>query len=346
MRLITTLTGVSALLIAGCAAFFSVTGLGLLFSGATTQVVIMATALEIGKLVAASYLHNYWKSTNQIMKVYLIIGIITLITITSAGIFGFLSNAYTQTQINVNQVESKITLFETKKERSMVDIPRWESRIQTLSENRTRQEIRYDSLVARNNWTNAKKTTDIIQESNAEIAVLNSRIDGARVLSDSLDQLIFNTQQENVDVTREIGGFRFVAQAFGSDTDTVVKWFTLILIFVFDPLAVMLVIAFNNAVAVDKQNELTNKATDNDANNRYEVYNERDLATNNQTIDIDKHDEIIEEIKNRTDYEKHDGTNDEIVGLKIKTSGGSVVLKEKYRSELESKGIEYVEVKK
>ncbi len=111
IKLITILTGISALLIAACAAYFSVTGLGLLFSGATIQVIIMATSLEIGKLVGASYLHNYWTVTNSAMKTYMIIGIITLITITSAGIFGFLSNAYTQTQISVNQVESKIELF-------------------------------------------------------------------------------------------------------------------------------------------------------------------------------------------------------------------------------------------
>jgi len=350
----TFLTGIAAILIAGVAAYFSVTGLGLLFSGATLQVIIMAAALEFGKLVAAAYLHNHWKATNNVMKTYMIIGVVVLISITSAGIFGFLSNAYTQTQINVNQVDSKVELFESQKERVQNDIPRWESRIQILSDNRTRQEVRYNSLVEGENWTNARTTTNLINEANVEINQLSTRIDNARVTVDSLDQLIYQTRMENVDVEREIGGFRFIAIAFGQDTDTIVKWFIMLLIFVFDPFAVILVIAFLNSYDEDKKVKLLRDVSGAIKLNRYKVYGDvaeeatnilPDLPTNNDEIDIDKHDQFVEEITNRIDYVKHDGTKGDIVGLKIKTSGGNLILKPKYREELKKNGISYEEIK-
>ena len=86
--------GIAALLIAGSAGFFSVFGLSKLFAGAALSVIIMAGSLEFGKLVTAAFLYRYWDDINRWMKTYLIMGVITLVVITSAGIFGFLSNAY------------------------------------------------------------------------------------------------------------------------------------------------------------------------------------------------------------------------------------------------------------
>ena len=86
--------GLSALFIAGCAAFFSVFGIGKLFSGAFLSVVIMASSLELGKLVTASFLYRYWDKINLLQKIYMAAATIMLIFITSAGIFGYLSNAY------------------------------------------------------------------------------------------------------------------------------------------------------------------------------------------------------------------------------------------------------------
>ena len=93
-RLFPYLVGLAALLVAGSAAFYSVFGLSKLFSGAALAVVIMAGSLEFAKLVTASFLYRYWDEINKIMKTYLIVGVVTLVVITSAGIFGFLSNAY------------------------------------------------------------------------------------------------------------------------------------------------------------------------------------------------------------------------------------------------------------
>lgn len=331
MRIITALTGLSALVIAGCAAYFSVTGLGLLFSGATIEVIIMASSLEVGKLVAASYLHNYWKITNSAMKFYMIIGVITLITITSAGIFGFLSNAYTQTQISVNQVESKVELLESQKTRFLADIPRWENRIETLSENRTRQEIRYDSLIAGENWINARRTIDLIDEANLEINNLNDQINTARAKTDSLDQLIFDTRQSNIEVEREIGGFRFVASAFETDTDTVVKWFIILLIFVFDPMAVILVLAFNTALHHDKKNNIKK-----DINNGvYKVYNEEPETLKDTVVKTSN--ENLEPVLDEASEPERT-----LRGVKVQSAGGNVILKPKYREQFGDQVVEDV----
>jgi hypothetical protein len=318
MRPITVLTGITALLIAGCAAFFSVTGLGLLFSGATVAVVIMASALEIGKLVAASYLHNYWKETSVAIKTYLIVGIVALMGITSAGIFGFLSNAYTQTQISVAQVDAETQLIEDQINNAIADIPRWEGRIQTLSDNRTRQEIRYDELVAGDNWVNAKKTTDLIEESDSEIKSLNNRILESRAKADSLDKVLFDVREKNVDVSREIGGFRFVASAFDQDVDTIVKWFILILIFVFDPFAVMMVIAFNTALTTDIKNLAIRNHVDDSEPELFKVIDRGDARTDDVPLidDVEKHQQPHPP-KYPTHYE-------------VDTSGGRVIIKAKY----------------
>ena len=94
MKLFTFLVGISALFIAGSAAFFSVFGLSKLFAGEALAVIIMAGSSEFGKLVAASFLYRYWSKISRWLKIYMTVGVITLVGITSAGIFGFLSNAY------------------------------------------------------------------------------------------------------------------------------------------------------------------------------------------------------------------------------------------------------------
>jgi len=105
----------SALSVSTSAAFYSVTGLSMLFAGASTAVAIMASSLEISKLVIASLLYQYWTDLNKILKVYLTIAVAILILITSAGIYGYLSSAYQETANKSSVVDSKILALETKK---------------------------------------------------------------------------------------------------------------------------------------------------------------------------------------------------------------------------------------
>ncbi len=110
----TPLLGFTALFVAFNAAFFSVFGLSKLFAGATTSVIVMASSLELAKLVTAAYLYRYWPYINKLMKTYLLVGVVTLILITSGGIFGFLSNAYQGATI---QFETQSTTLLYKEDR-------------------------------------------------------------------------------------------------------------------------------------------------------------------------------------------------------------------------------------
>jgi peptidoglycan hydrolase CwlO-like protein len=240
------IVGLTALFIAGCAAFFSVTGIAQLFSGSLLGVAIMAGSLELGKLIAASYLHRKWNQISLLFRIYFTTAVIALIFITSMGIFGYLSNAYQKTALEVAKVESQVQILETQKEGVTNDLQRFDERIQILSDQRSSQETRYDSLVAGENWVNARRTFNLIESADDEILSLNEQITLKREELNDINTEILSIQSDNIDVAREIGGFQFIADAFNVDIDTAVKWFIILLIFVFDPLAVSLVIAFNS----------------------------------------------------------------------------------------------------
>ena len=242
------MVGISALVIAACAAFFSVTGIALLFSGATLSVAIMAGSLELGKLVAASYLHRMWDKINWLFRLYFTSAVVILVFITSMGIFGFLSNAYQKTALNVQNVDSQVRILDVQREGLATDIDRFQSRIDVLTNQRSSQEARYDSLIVGENWVNARRTFELIESADNEIRGLNEQINQSRQKLNDINTEILTIQTENIDLAREIGGFKFIAEAFNVPIDTAVKWFIIMLIFVFDPLAVSLVIAWNKLI--------------------------------------------------------------------------------------------------
>lgn len=108
------LIGASALFIAGCAAFFSVKGLGLLFAGSAAAVMVMAASLELGKLVAASFLYRYWRQISIWMRCYLTAAVVLLVGITSLGIYGYLARAYETTHTKVTALEADIAMIEAQ----------------------------------------------------------------------------------------------------------------------------------------------------------------------------------------------------------------------------------------
>lgn len=247
----------SAIFIAGCAAFFSVTGLGLLFAGATIPVIIMASSLEIGKIVSALYLHRMWSYTRRVIRAYMLVSILILMVITSGGIFGFLSNAYEQMSISRGLVDNKIILLENRKESYSADIPRWQNRIIVLTKQRTSQETRYDSLSANEHWVNAGRTYKLIVSADLEIKELNARININRDSVNLINNQIYNTSIENVDKEREIGGFRFIARSLNQPIDNIVKWFIILLIFVFDPLAISLILAWQTLLTTSNKEQVS-----------------------------------------------------------------------------------------
>ena len=219
--------GISALLIAGSAAAFSVYGLAKLFSGAFISVVIMAGSLELGKLVTASFLYRYWNMINWFQKVYMTIATIVLVFITSAGIFGYLSNAYQGATLEFEKQSTELLTIE--------------ERIEQLDEDKVflKEELEQAISELPDNYITAKRK--LREEYNPQITQLNQELLEYKTKRADLEIQLVST---GVDVGPAI----YLARTFGTDIDTVVKFFIFILIFVFDPLAVMLVVAYNQAL--------------------------------------------------------------------------------------------------
>jgi len=226
--------GLSALLIAGSAAAFSVYGLAKLFSGAFLSVVVMAGSLELGKLVTASFLYRYWNMINWFQKVYMTIATIVLVFITSAGIFGYLSNAYQGATLEFEKQSTELLTIE--------------ERIEQLDEDKVflKEELEQAIGELPDNYITAKRK--LREEYNPQITQLNQEL------------LEYKTRRADLEIELvstgvDVGPAIYLARTFGTDIDTVVKFFIFILIFVFDPLAVMLVIAYNQALMDRKKDE-------------------------------------------------------------------------------------------
>jgi hypothetical protein len=245
----TALVGIVALIVAGCAAFFSVQGLATLYAARFVAVCVMAGGLEIGKLVAASFLHRYWKSIGWLLKTYLTIAVVVLMAITSLGIFGFLTGAYQQSHVKVELTDTKQEALNSKKEFLNTEISQLNDRIKTLNEARKSQEKRLPDMSTKS----ARPIYDDIKKSGEEITTTRTRVDK---LTDELFQVSQDSIEQKIEGSKEvdIGTLKYVAKAFGVDMDTIVKWFTLAIVLVFDPLAVALILAYNSLI---EKKELT-----------------------------------------------------------------------------------------
>jgi hypothetical protein len=273
-----------ALLVSASAAYYSVFGLSHLFSGAGIAIVIMASSLEAAKLVVATLLHRYWKKLHWLIKSYLTTALLTLMLITSAGIYGFLTNAYQATS-QKSQFDSQVLIQEGKKlmfeeniQRIEVQINSKENRITTLTNLRTQQETRLDSLYQRRSFRSARKTEAIIKEANEDIKVLEADVDTLNteinVLNDSIGQInirMLDMQMSN-EAAAELGPLKYLAGLLDKPMDVVINWLMLMLVFVFDPLAIVLVITASRAfdIARGKMEQLKPKK-----NRRWRIYGEK-----------------------------------------------------------------------
>jgi hypothetical protein len=255
----TLLVAFSALFIAACAAFFSIKGLILLFAGSALSVGIMASALELGKLVAASFLHRNWKTTGVLLKSYLCIAVIVLMGITSLGIFGFLTNAYQGHATTVKGYEVELAGIESQKKLIQEEIQTNQERIQTLFSLRKDQEERVKS--AGNYKAPREQAYKAIEETNQEVTQKEAR---QIELREKLKQLEISvsTVQKDIHTKTDIGSFKFIAEALNCSVDEAVRIFIFCLVFVFDPLAVTLVLALNQLIEVKqskKKKDLENE---------------------------------------------------------------------------------------
>jgi len=264
----------AAIAVAGTGAYFSVTGLGVLFSGASTAVIVMASALEFAKLVTASYLEQKWRETTLFLKVYLTSAVFILMLITSAGIFGYLSNAFQQQNIKLQQVDREILVFQTKIDQNTAQIEQLSTQISESNKNQT-------TILGKGKVNN--RLLRSIDNRDRQIGKINDKIAKLQEENAKNNEEINKIRLNNLDLEKEVGGFKFVAQAFDVELDKVVKWFMFLIVFVFDPLAIALVLALNKLLKENKPKIEENEPL---VEKNYEVYGDSGkISTTNEILD-------------------------------------------------------------
>lgn len=278
------LIALSALSVSASAAFYSVSGLSKLFAGASFEVIIMAGSLEVAKLVIASLLYQYWKDLNKLLRTYLTVAAIVLVLITSMGIYGFLSAAYQETYSKLTTVENEKAFIQQKIDFYDADVTRYDeelkrisNNISTLSNARSQQiQVRDTSVVG------GVRTTISTSELRAAQARIKTEEENRKniqaqrqIAADSLRKFQFEVLQldNNTEVAGELGPLQYLSGLTGAPMDKIINILLLIIIFVFDPLAISLVVAANFAFdkARPKQNLYGERVWDEDAFQDFEI---------------------------------------------------------------------------
>jgi hypothetical protein len=244
------LIALSALSVSASAAFYSVSGLSKLFAGASLEVIIMASSLEVAKLVIASLLYQYWDSLNKGLRAYLAVATCVLILITSAGIYGFLSGAYQETANKEGIVTQQITALETKK--ALYE----ETRDNFLADRKSNNELRGTLSKGSTTQFTDKNGNLVVRTNNSAIRNIESTAKENERLATKLDVVndsIFSLETQilevkvNSEAASELGPLKYLSELTGIEMNRIINWLLLIIIFVFDPLAIALVIAANFA---------------------------------------------------------------------------------------------------
>ena len=248
----------SALSVSASAAFYSVSGLSKLFAGASFEVIIMAGSLEFSKLVIASLLYQYWDTINKWLRTYLTIAAVTLVLITSMGIYGFLSAAYQETYqklvVQQNEIEfldNKAQFYEDDVTRYDQELERISANIATLSNARSQQIQVRDTSVVGGVRTTISTSELRLAQSRINVEEENRRNVQAKreVAADSLQNIklkILDIQNQS-DTVGELGPLQYLSGLTGTPMDKIINILLLVIIFVFDPLAISLVVAANFA---------------------------------------------------------------------------------------------------
>ena len=259
------LIAISALSVSISAAFYSVSGLSKLFAGAAFAVIIMAGSLEVAKLIIASLLYQYRNKLPKFLKYYLSIACFVLILITSMGIYGFLSSAYQETASKSGTIDAKIALIETKRDNVKEQLNVFTAEKESINKSVmglrnglsnnviTYTDAKGNQVTTTSSATRKSLEKQLDQSMERQIEV-NSRVD-------DLNTKLFNYETEIVEVstnsesTSELGPLKYLSGLTGIPMDKIINILLLIIIFVFDPLAIALVIAANFAFEQIKPEE-------------------------------------------------------------------------------------------
>ena len=248
----------SALSVSASAAFYSVSGLSKLFAGASLEVIIMAGSLEFAKLITASLLYQYWNTINKTLRTYLAISTVILVLITSMGIYGFLSAAYQETYSKLSVVENQKGFIQQKIDFYRNDVTRYDTEIERISNNiSTLSNAKASTIQVRDTsvsggFRQTISTTELrMAQSRINIEEENRKLAQSKrtIASDSLQkfQLQVLELDNNTEVAGELGPLQYLSSLTGYSMDKIINVLLLIIIFVFDPLAISLVIAANFA---------------------------------------------------------------------------------------------------
>jgi len=292
-KLFPSLIALSALSVSASAAFYSISGLSKLFAGASLEVIIMASSLEIAKLVIASLLYQYWNELNKTLRVYLTIATTVLILITSMGIYGFLSSAYQETANKDGVITQQITTLETKKGLYI------QTRDNLLKEKQSLNELRGTLSKGATTQFTDKKGNLVVRSNKANIKQMESTSKSDDKLTARLDvanDSIFALENRILEVktggaTSELGPLKYLSGLTGLPMDKIINYLLLVIIFVFDPLAIALVIAANFAFA-----QLKPKKED-IIEEQVEDIKEWDVTLNDGLEDIASEFELVDEEK-------------------------------------------------
>lgn len=214
---------ITTIAVASAAAFFSIYGLAHLFASAWVPVIIMGTSLEAGKLLAASFLYRYWNKISFVLKTYLASAVIVLMIITSMGIFGYLTSAYQQDSLPLTEIRTNIQSYE--------------SELKIISERK--KEI--DKQIADMPPTYITAKQRLISQFKPELEKIEPRIS-------ELTTTIQNLKQQNLSIETKIGPIIFISEVLGRSPNDALFFFVIIIMCVFDPLAIALTVACNIAI--------------------------------------------------------------------------------------------------
>ena len=257
-RIFPFLIALSALSVSASAAFYSVSGLSKLFAGVAFAVIIMAASLEVAKLVIASLLYQYRKNLPRLLKWYLSMACVVLILITSMGIYGFLSSAYQETAAKAGNIDAQIALIETKRDNVKEQLVVYNEEKSSINEavadlrkGLSNNVIQYKDRETGEIITTTSSSTRRALEKQLDQAIERQTQINAKV--DELNTKIFDYETEIVEVrtsdavSSELGPLKYLSGLTGTPMDKIINWLLLTIIFVFDPLAIALVVAANFA---------------------------------------------------------------------------------------------------
>ena len=260
---------ICALGLSGTAAYYSVVGLSIVFVGVAIPVIIMGSFLEISKIAIATYLHDKWKETYGVLKIYMTIALVTLSIITSLGIYGLLSTGFQENIVKLEIGEKRVKNVEVKKKRFeeiKVELTKEKRTLDGditklrdgLSNNTTTQTVdrRTGQLITRANNANRKSFEGQLKEAQIRRDITSNKIDAFNDSITKLDFDILNMESKEIG-GGELGTIKYLSELLGWDIKKTANFFILILIFVFDPLAITLVIATNQAFKGKRKNEDT-----------------------------------------------------------------------------------------